>query len=114
MQLGHHEPINLGQDRMITINGLVENFANISGIKILKRYDLTKQQGLRGRISDKTRLPEALKWKPEVSLKIGLGTTYKWTHDHIMKTGRLTSEEHNTHSFDSFQYQNPAFNPKNN
>jgi nucleoside-diphosphate-sugar epimerase len=82
MQSGHHEPINLGQDRMITINELVDIISNIAGKKIRKC--------------------------------IGLGTTYTWIRDHMMKTGRLTSEEHNTHSLESFQYQNPAFNPKNN
>lgn len=62
MQTNHYEPINLGQDRMLTINELVDIIANIAGKKISKQYDLTKPQGVRGRNSDNTKLREVLKW----------------------------------------------------
>jgi nucleoside-diphosphate-sugar epimerase len=75
MQSDYHKPINLGQDRMITIDELVDIVANIAGKKITKRYDLTKPQGVRGRNSDNTRLREVLKWEPQVSLEKGLEYT---------------------------------------
>jgi GDP-D-mannose 3', 5'-epimerase len=73
-----HEPVNLGQDRMISINELVDMVATISGKTINKRYDLTKPVGVRGRNSDNTLITEVLGWKPEVSLEEGLKRTYEW------------------------------------
>ena len=55
MRSDYREPLNLGQDRMISINELVDIVARIAGKKIGKRYDLTKPQGVRGRNSDNTR-----------------------------------------------------------
>lgn len=78
MQLDYHEPLNLGTDRMVTIDRLVDIVAEISGKKITKRYDLTKPQGVRGRNSDNARLRQVLKWEPEVSLEEGLKRTYEW------------------------------------
>jgi len=89
IQLEHHEPINLGSDRMITIDELADIVSNIAGKKITKRYDLTKPQGVRGRNSDNTKLREVLKWQPEVSLERGLEMTYKWIHSQLVKAGRI-------------------------
>ena len=60
MQSGFHNPINLGQDHMITVNQLVDIVAKIAGKTITKRYDLTKPQGVRGRNSDNTLLRSAI------------------------------------------------------
>ena len=78
MQGEHRDPINLGQDRMISVNELVDIVANIAGKRIGKRYDLTKPQGVRGRNSDNTRLREVLNWEPTISLEEGLKITYHW------------------------------------
>jgi len=78
MQSEYHGPLNLGTDRMLTINQLVDIVAAIAGKKISKRYDLTKPQGVRGRNSDNTKLRQVLKWEPQVSLEDGLKKTYLW------------------------------------
>lgn len=78
MRSNHRDPLNLGQDRMISINELVDIVAKIAGKKISKRYDLTKPQGVRGRNSDNTRLREVLNWEPAISLEEGLERTYHW------------------------------------
>ena len=78
MRSDYSEPLNLGQDRMLSINDLVDIVAAIAGKKISKRYDLTKPQGVRGRNSDNTRLREVLGWEPAVSLEAGLTKTYAW------------------------------------
>lgn len=83
MRSDYHEPLNLGQDRMISINELVDIVAALAGKKISKRYDVTKPQGVRGRNSDNTRLREVLNWEPEVSLEDGLSTTYAWIAEQI-------------------------------
>src|SRR5262245_40671850 len=85
MQSDHRDPINLGQDRMISINELVDIVAKIAGKRIGKRYDLTKPQGVRGRNSDNTRLREVLKWEPAISLEEGLTITYHWIAGELEK-----------------------------
>jgi nucleoside-diphosphate-sugar epimerase len=85
MESEHREPINLGQDRMISINELVDIVANIAGKKISKRYDLTKPQGVRGRNSDNTQLREVLQWEPSISLEDGLKVTYHWIAGELEK-----------------------------
>jgi nucleoside-diphosphate-sugar epimerase len=86
MQSGHHQPLNLGQDRMISINELVDMVAQIAGKRIGKSYDLTKPQGVRGRNSDNTRLREILKWEPRISLEEGLARTYEWIASQVKQS----------------------------
>ena len=78
MRSDYHEPLNLGQDRLISINQLVDMVACIAGKRIGKRYDPTKPQGVRGRNSDNSRLRAVLGWEPKVSLEEGLAATYRW------------------------------------
>ncbi|MBP7087900.1 MAG: NAD-dependent epimerase/dehydratase family protein [Candidatus Omnitrophica bacterium] len=78
MQSDYTKPLNLGQDRLITINELVDIVAKIANKKITKKYDLTKPQGVRGRNSDNTKLRQVLKWEPEITLEEGLQHTYNW------------------------------------
>jgi nucleoside-diphosphate-sugar epimerase len=78
MKSDYSEPLNLGQDRMLSINDLVDIVAGIAEKKISKRYDVTKPQGVRGRNSDNTRLRQVLGWEPAVSLEDGLKKTYAW------------------------------------
>jgi len=88
MQSDFHDPINLGQDRMLSINDLVDIVAEIAGKTISKEYDLTKPQGVRGRNSDNTRIEKILNWSPKVSLEAGLEKTYQWIWDQLDQNGR--------------------------
>jgi len=85
MRSDFHDPLNMGQDRMITVNELVEIVAKIAGKKISKRHDLTKPQGVRGRNSDNTLLRKVLNFEPKVSLEEGLEKTYHWIEEQINK-----------------------------
>ena len=78
MRSDYASPLNLGQDRLISINELVDMVAHIAGKRIRKEYNLTAPQGVRGRNSDNTRLREVLGWEPRVSLEEGMGRTYAW------------------------------------
>jgi len=89
MQSEYHEPVNLGSDRMITVDELVNIVAQIAGKKIRKRYDMTKPQGVRGRNSDNTRLRKILQWEPLVALEKGLELTYEWIYGQLVKSGRI-------------------------
>jgi GDP-D-mannose 3', 5'-epimerase len=88
MQSNYHAPINLGQDRMLSINNLVDIISTISGKTISKDYDITKPQGVRGRNSNNTIIEKELNWKPKVSLEEGLELTYKWIWDQLHDNGR--------------------------
>jgi nucleoside-diphosphate-sugar epimerase len=77
MQSSYHDPLNLGQDRLISINQLADLIAKIAGVRITKRH-VPGPQGVRGRNSDNTRLRQVLRWEPEVTLEEGLARTYEW------------------------------------
>jgi nucleoside-diphosphate-sugar epimerase len=89
MRSGHHEPLNLGQDRMLSVDELLDMVAAIAGKQIKKRHDLTKPQGVRGRNSDNSQLRRVLGWVPQVSLESGLEKTYHWIHERLRSQGRL-------------------------
>ncbi|MFQ5804385.1 MAG: NAD-dependent epimerase/dehydratase family protein [Candidatus Methylomirabilales bacterium] len=82
MQSDYHEPLNLGQDRLVTINQLADIIAHIAGIRIVKKH-VPGPQGVRGRNSDNTRLRQVLGWEPEISLEEGLARTYAWIEDQV-------------------------------
>jgi Nucleoside-diphosphate-sugar epimerases len=70
-------PLNLGQDRMVTINQLADIIAEIAGVSIKKNH-IDGPQGVRGRNSDNTKLRQVLGWEPSISLEEGLTKTYEW------------------------------------
>jgi GDP-D-mannose 3', 5'-epimerase len=82
MRSDHSEPINLGQDRMVTINELADIIADIAGVRIEKEH-VPGPQGVRGRNSDNTRLREILGWEPSISLEDGLARTYPWIESQL-------------------------------
>ena len=82
MQSDYHDPLNLGQDRMVTINELADIIAHISGVKISKKH-VPGPQGVRGRNSDNTRLRDTLGWDPEITLEEGLEGTYDWIEKQV-------------------------------
>ncbi len=92
MRSEHREPLNMGQDRMVTINQLVDMVASIAGKRIHKTYDLSKPEGVRGRNSDNERLRRVLGWEPSVPLEQGLERTYRWIEGELRKMGRLAHE----------------------
>jgi nucleoside-diphosphate-sugar epimerase len=81
------DPLNLGSDRLVTINQLVDIVEDIAGIKLRRVYNLGAPKGVRGRNSDNTRIRQVLGWEPTTSLEDGLERTYKWVHDQ-MTSGR--------------------------
>ncbi len=83
MRSDHAEPLNLGQDRLVTIDELVDLVAEAAGKPIKKRYDTSAPQGVRGRNSDNTRLRQVLGWVPQVSLERGLEITYRWIESEL-------------------------------
>jgi GDP-D-mannose 3', 5'-epimerase len=84
MQSDYCEPLNLGQDRLVTINQLADMIAHIAGVQISKKH-VSGPQGVRGRNSDNTRLRQVLGWEPEISLEDGLARTYAWIEEQVAR-----------------------------
>jgi nucleoside-diphosphate-sugar epimerase len=91
MRSEHREPLNLGQDRLISVDELVDMVATAAGKRIRKRYNLSAPQGVRGRNSDNTRLRRELGWEPAISLEEGLARTYRWIESQLQRSGRSNS-----------------------
>lgn len=82
MQSDFRSPLNLGQDRMVTINQLADIIAGIAGVSIRKKH-IQGPMGVRGRNSDNTLLRKVLGWEPQVSLEDGLARTYSWIEGQV-------------------------------
>ena len=81
------EPINLGSSEMVSVNQLVDIVEDIAGYRLTRIYDPGAPKGVRGRNSDNTLIRKYLNWEPSISLKEGLGKTYKWIR------GQMISEK---------------------
>ncbi|UCE29825.1 MAG: GDP-mannose 4,6-dehydratase, partial [Candidatus Bathyarchaeota archaeon] len=74
----YDKPVNVGSDRLVTIDQLADMIIEISGKNIAREYDLNAPQGVRGRNADLTLVRDKVGWEPKVSLEEGLEKTYKW------------------------------------
>lgn len=86
MESGYREPLNLGTDRMVTINELANIVIEISGKPDVGLVHVDGPQGVRGRNSDNERLREVLGWEPQISLEEGLEKTYRWIDKQLAAT----------------------------
>ena len=77
------DPLNLGSDEVVTINGLVDIVEDIAGIKCKRNYNLDAPKGVNGRNSDNTLIQEKFGWAPSVSLRDGMEKTYAWIYDQM-------------------------------
>lgn len=84
MRSEHAGAINLGQDRMVSIDELADLIAEVAGLTIEKVH-VPGPQGVRGRNSDNGRLRSVLGWEPEISLEEGLARTYPWIEQQVRK-----------------------------
>ena len=90
----YYEPLNIGNDELISIDRLADLIIEISGKSLEKEYDLSKPQGVRGRNADLTLARKILDWWPTVSYRAGLEKTYGWIEEQCAKDRLLaTSDE---------------------
>jgi nucleoside-diphosphate-sugar epimerase len=83
MESDYSKPINVGSDRLVTINDLADIIIKISGKEITKKYNPTAPQGVRGRNANLTLVKKVLNWQPQVMLGEGLTKTYKWIEKQV-------------------------------
>ena len=84
MASAHREPLNIGQDRLVSINQLADIVCAIAGVALEKRH-VPGPQGVRGRNSDNSRLRRVLGWEPRISLEDGLARTYAWIEAEVTR-----------------------------
>ena len=82
MESDYDKPVNLGQDRLVSINQLVQLVAQVAGVPV-DIVHCTGPQGVRGRNSNNARTREVLNWYPRISLEEGLARTYFWIRDQV-------------------------------
>lgn len=85
-------PVNVGSNRLVTIDQMVSIVSNIANKKVKIKHNLTKPQGVRGRNSDNTLIRRLFKWEPSTPLEGGLRETYEWIKKQIDE-GKLLSNE---------------------
>jgi nucleoside-diphosphate-sugar epimerase len=84
MHSDYSQPLNLGTERMVSINELAAIIMNIAG-KQLSIEHVEGPEGVRGRNSDNTRLREVLGWEPKIDLEEGLAETYRWIEKQLLE-----------------------------
>lgn len=85
MESSYDEPVNIGSDRLVTINELADIIIGISGKQIEKMHDLSAPQGVRGRNADLERVKQVLGWEPRTPLETGLARTYDWIEQMVKR-----------------------------
>ena len=78
------EPLNLGSDELVSINGLVSIVEKIAKANLTRRYELDAPKGVNGRNSDNTKILELLGWAPSIRLAEGMRLTYEWIHEQFL------------------------------
>ena len=73
----YDKPINIGSDRLVSIDELADIIIHNSGKELTKKH-ISGPQGVRGRNADLSLARKTLNWEPKVTLEDGLNRTYMW------------------------------------
>ena len=84
MQSDYTEPLNIGSDRLISMNDLARIVMRIAGVDLDIRH-IDGPQGVRGRLSDNTLIKQVLGWEPKTALEDGLAITYQWIEQQVRR-----------------------------
>ncbi len=79
------EPVNIGSDELVSIDGLVDLIEEIAAVEVERTYDTTKPQGVMGRCSDNEKVEAELGWSPSTPLREGMGETYRWIEEQVRR-----------------------------
>lgn len=88
MESDYDKPLNIGSERLVSIDQLADMIIKTSGKTIGKKHDLSAPQGVRGRNADITLARRIIGWEPEISLEEGLTKTYKWIEKQVVIDAR--------------------------
>jgi len=85
-------PYNVGSEEQVSINQMINIIEKIADHKVLKRFDLTKPKGVRGRSSNNDLIKKDIGWQPSINLQSGLEKTYEWIYN-ILKESSFTDNK---------------------
>lgn len=80
-------PLNLGSERMISINDLVVLITKLNN-KTVSILNIEGPIGVMGRNSHNKLIKEAIGWAPSENLEYGLIETFNWINDQILKNNK--------------------------
>lgn len=93
MDSNFSEPVNIGSEEMISINGLASmaikisgkklSIKNIKGEEFMEKYGFRCPVGVRGRNSDNKLYFKNVGWKVSKPLEQGMQETYKWIKSQV-------------------------------
>lgn len=75
-------PVNIGSERMVTINELVHIIAAAAGVEV-EIENVPGPRGVVARTSDNTLIEQQLHWKPLIPLEVGMGLLYSWVEGQV-------------------------------
>ena len=78
-------PLNLGSERMISINNLALLIAQIAG-KTIVINNIPGPMGVMGRNSHNKLIRETIGWAPADNLEYGIEKTYNWINEQLTKS----------------------------
>jgi GDP-D-mannose 3',5'-epimerase len=78
----YDQPLNLGSERMISINNLAWLIADIAAVDITIR-NVPGPRGVMGRNSHNDLIKHTIDWAPQDNLEYGLQQTYHWIHQQL-------------------------------
>jgi len=79
MKSDFKEPINIGSEESISINGLAQMAIDIKASKYRHTIrNIDGPVGVHGRNSDNTLIRKVLNWEPKIKLKVGMEVLYNW------------------------------------
>jgi len=84
MESDFGEPINIGSDEMISINGLARMALDLVGKKETEIVNVDGPVGVMGRCSDNELIEKKLGWKPSDSLLDGMKKTIGWIEEEMV------------------------------
>ena len=84
----YRNPINIGNDKHVTINKLVSILEKITKHKVKRIFDISKPKGVDSRSSDNTLVKKILNWSPKTSTEKGMEKLFRFVNAEYLKINK--------------------------
>jgi nucleoside-diphosphate-sugar epimerase len=86
MASSYSRPLNIGTERLVTVDQLLDIIEAAAGIHPRRIYELGAAQGVRGRNADLALCRQVLGWQPTVALETGITDLYFWIEREVERS----------------------------
>lgn len=83
MESQYHKPLNLGSDRIVTVDELAQIAIDASGKKVIGINHVPGPEGVRSRIINHDLAKYILNWEASTPLEVGIKKTYDWINSQL-------------------------------